>query len=586
MSPPEGSDRQAVFSTAREDFTYMGINVPCQKACPASTNIPAYIRALYEGLYGRSYRINREANVLPGVLGRICSRPCEARCRHGEAELGNPVNICHIKRAAADMMGEVPPPPPLPPSLGRKAAIVGSGPAGLAAAHDLALIGLEVTVFEALEEPGGMLRYGIPEFRLPREVLDREIAYITGLGVALETERRLGQELSAESLLGEHDAVLLAAGCYRSAALGLPGEELPGVISGLDFMIGVCRGTPPEPGRRVLVIGDGFTAFDCARSALRLGAEEVRICSRFTEEDLAVARDEIEEARAEGVRMETLVLSRRVAGGAKVEGVEFVRTRLGDTGRDGMREVTPIEGSEFVLLADTVVVAIGQHPEPLQVPGEKDERGTLVVDMEKLTGTTQGVYVAGDYLTGPSTVIEAVAMGRKAAERIAADLTGRAFREKAVRQQETEITDRDRTWDFLPRSSMPTVEPAAERLQPATREVETGFDADLAEAESRRCYLCYLHYEIDVEKCIYCRFCIDVAPRDCIKLVREVLTDDDGAVTDLVETDSWNEVNAVVIDNSRCIRCGACMRACPVECISVTKMELVERSPGADEERG
>jgi glutamate synthase (NADPH/NADH) small chain len=586
MSPPEGSDRRVVFSTAREDFTYMGINVPCQKACPASTNIPAYIRALYEGHYGRSYRINREANILPGVLGRICSRPCETMCRHGEAELGDPVNICHIKRAAADLAEEVPASPPRLPSLGRKVAIVGSGPAGLAAARDLALVGAEVTIFEALEEPGGMLRYGIPGFRLPREVLDREIACITGLGVTLETGRRLGEELSAESLLGEHDAVLLAAGCYRSAALGLPGEELDGVIPGLDFMIGVCRGTPTAPGRRVLVIGDGFTAFDCARSALRLGAEEVSICSRFTEEDLAVARDEIAEARAEGVRIESLALSRKVAGGGKVEGVEFVRTRLGEIGADGMREVTPIEGSEFVLPADTVVVAIGQRPEPLQVPGEKDERGRLVVDREKLTGTAEGLYVAGDYLTGPSTVIEAVAMGRKAAERIAGDLTGRRFSEQAVRLEETEITDRNRTWNFLPRQSMPTVEPAAERFERGEREVETGFDGDLAAAESKRCYLCYLHYEIDMDKCIYCRFCIDVAPRDCIKLVREVLTDGDGAVTGLVETGTWSEVNAVVIDNSRCIRCGACMRVCPVECISVTRMELVERPPEEGESRG
>jgi ferredoxin len=251
-----------------------------------------------------------------------------------------------------------------------------------------------------------------------------------------------------------------------------------------------------------------------------------------------------------------------------------------------MREAIPIEGSEFVLPADTVVVAIGQRPEPLQVPGEKDKGGRLVVDREKLTGTTEGLYVAGDYLTGPSTVIEAVAMGRKAAERIAADLTGRRFREKAVRLEETEITDRDRAWDFLPRQSMPTVEPAADRFEPGEKEVETGFDGDRAEAESKRCYLCYLHYEIDMERCIYCRFCIDVAPRDCIKLVKEVLTDEDGAVTGLVETGKWSEVNAVVIDNARCIRCGACMRVCPVECISVTKAELVERSLEAGEGRG
>jgi formate dehydrogenase major subunit len=581
------SSPKVLFSTEREDFTYVGINIPCQKACPAATNIPSYIRALFEKDYGPSYAINRSANILPGVLGRICSRPCEKKCRHGEAELGSPVNICHIKRAASDFKGGVLRDPSVsPPSLGKKVAVVGSGPAGLAAAHDLATVGAAVSIYEALDSPGGMLRYGIPEFRLPRSVLDEEIEYILGLGVTLKTNARLGVELSAESLLEEHDAVLLAAGCYRSAPLNMPGEKLPGVYTGLEFMMDVCRGSPPSPGKRVLVIGDGFTAFDCARSALRLGAEDVRICSRLTEEDLAVARDEIEEAKLEGVRIETLALSRRIAGKEEVEGIEFVRTRLGDVGPDGMREASPIEGSEFVLAADSVIVAIGQRPEPLQVPGEKDDRGRPVVDRGSLRGTAAGFYAAGDYLTGPSTVIEAVAMGRKAAARIVEDLKGRRFLEQAVRMEETEVTDRDRTWDFLPRRVMPTVEPVPERFEPVSREVETGLGAEAAAEESKRCYLCYLHYEIDMDRCIYCRYCIDVAPRDCIKLVREVVTDGDGAVTGLVETKKWSEVNAVVIDNARCIRCGVCMRACPVECISVTRVELIERVPEDCESHG
>jgi len=576
--------RKVLFSTEPEDFTYVGINIPCQKACPAATNIPSYIRALFEEEYGRSYVTNRSANVLPGVLGRICSRPCETKCRHGEAELGSPVSICHLKRAASDLREQSPrddlPAPPIP---GKRVAVVGSGPAGLAAAHDLAAAGIAVTIFEALGSAGGMLRYGIPEFRLPRTVLDGEIDYILGLGVALETGVRLGKDVTAESLLEKHDAVLLAAGCYRSAVLNIPGEELPGVVTGLEFMMDVCRGSPPSPGERVLVVGDGFTAFDCARSALRLGAKDVRICSRFTEEDLAVARDEVEAAKLEGVRIETLALSRKIAGGEEVEGIEFVRTRLGDVGPDGMREASPIEGSEFVLAADSVIVAVGQRPEPLRVPGDRDDRGRPVVDRESLRGTAAGLYAAGDYLTGPSTVIEAVAMGRKAAGRILEDLAARRFLERAVRMEETEITDRDRTWDFLPRQVMPTVAPIPERFERVSGEVETGLEAEAAAEESKRCYLCYLHYEIDMDRCIYCRYCIDVAPRDCIRLVREVLTDGDGAVTGLVETKNWGEVNAVVIDNARCIRCGACMRVCPVECISVTKVELVEK---ALEDRG
>lgn len=581
MTQSDTDESKAVFSTAREDFAYLERNIPCQAACPAGTNIPAYIRALFEGNYGRSYDINRDVNILPGVLGRICSRPCEESCRHGERGLGEPVNICHIKRAAADLRPDGDGPSPSPLSLGVKAAVVGSGPAGLAAAHDLALAGAEVTIFEALDLPGGMLRYGIPEFRLPRNVLDAEIDHILRLGVTLRTGQRFGDNLAPAKLLDEHDAVILAAGCYRSNSLQVEGEDLAGVLSGLELMMDVSASRPPKIGERVLVIGDGFTAFDCARTALRLGAKDVRICSRLTRDDLIVTKDEIVEAEREGVRFEFLLTAVKVAGEGKVAGVEFLRTRPGDSGADGRREADPIEGSAFTLAADTVVVAIGQRPEPLAVPGEEPSDKPVAADRESFRAVPKGLYVAGDYLSGPSTVIEAVAMGRKAAWKVVQDLTGRAPRRRLVRVEETEITDRERTWDFLPRQDMPVI-PLQGRFSPREKEVELGFDRETAKKESQRCYLCYLHYEIDMDRCIYCRYCIDVAPRDCIKLVREVRTDDDGAVVELVETENWHDVNAVVIDNERCIRCGACLRVCPVECISVAKVELVERPGGED----
>ncbi|MDB4444501.1 FAD-dependent oxidoreductase [bacterium] len=567
-----------IYSKEPEDYYYMGVNVPCQSACPALTNIPAYIRALYEEHYDQSYIINRLANILPGVLGRICSRPCEDKCRHGESELGQPVNICHIKRSAGDLMADDAPfVNPTLPSLGKKVALIGSGPAGLAAAHDLSTVGFHVTIYEALEKPGGMLRYGIPEFRLPRQVIDAEINHILGFGIDLKTGIRVGDDVSMETLLADYDAVLVATGCYDSNRLDVPGESLSGVYYGLEFMMDVCSARAPVLGNRVLVLGAGFTAFDCVRSALRLGAKDVTLCLRRTEEDLVVTKDEIHEAKVEGVQIKSLMVSTRILGNGKVEGVEFVRTRAGNVRQTGKREVTSIAGSDFRMPADAVIVATGQRPQQFDTPGEKNDHGLLVTDRETFRTSIPGLYVAGDYVTGPSTVIEAIAMGRKAAEGIAEDLTGRTFREKVVRLQETKITDRQRAWDYVPRQEMPTVTPVEDRFTAMTREVESGYSHEQARTESKRCYLCYLHYEIDLNRCIYCRYCIDVAPRDCIKLVDEVMTNEAGAITGFVETTRWKDVNAIVIDNSRCIRCGECMRVCPVDCISVTRVELVER---------
>jgi formate dehydrogenase major subunit len=213
----------------------------------------------------------------------------------------------------------------------------------------------------------------------------------------------------------------------------------------------------------------------------------------------------------------------------------------------------------------------------MEPTGEKNHQGLLTADKDSLRTSVKGLYLAGDYMTGPSTVIEAIGMGRRAAEKIVEEITGKLFRQKVVRMEDTAITDRERAWDFLPRQEIPTVQPVQERFKAPSLEVETGFSMEQAKEESKRCYLCYLHYEIDISRCIYCRYCIDVAPRDCIKLVEEIKTNEMGAITGFVETSSWQDVQAIVIDNSRCIRCGECMRVCPVECISVTRVELMER---------
>ncbi|MCB2184918.1 MAG: FAD-dependent oxidoreductase [Deltaproteobacteria bacterium] len=570
---PSGSS-EVVYSTDPADFHYMGLNVPCQRACPARTNVPAYIRAGFEGDYALSYELNRQVNLFPGVLGRICSRPCEDSCRHGEKELGQPVNICHLKRAAADLR------PAgacyeqrLYAPRNQTVGVVGAGPAGLAAAHDLATLGFGVTIYEALESPGGMLAFGIPEFRLPREILSAEINAILRLGVRVEYGVKLGRDVTTTELLAHHDAVLVAAGCYRANRLKVPGEDLEGVLSGLEFMMAVNAGNPPAVGRRVLVLGAGFTAFDCARTALRLGAEEISICLRRTEHDLKVTRDEIHEAKKEGIVFESLLTAARILGEGSLSGVEFLRTHLARDPASGRQKVEPIPDSEFTLEADTVIVATGQHAEDLGLSGGKrTDQGPGLAAAE-----TENLYVCGDFLTGPATVIEAVAAGRRAAEALARHLAGRKFREAAVAMEDTVLTDRSRTWDYLPRQEMPTLEPLAARLSAYTHEVEKGLAPAEAHSESQRCYLCYLHYEIDMNRCIYCRYCIDVAPRDCIKLVASLELNEDGAVVGYRQTTLWREVAAVVIDNSRCIRCGECVRVCPVDCISVTRVEEVER---------
>lgn len=568
------------FSTDPRDLGWVQENVPCQWSCPASTNIPGYIRPVFEGRYGRSYEINRFVNLLPGVLGRICSRPCEPVCRHGWEGNGDPVAICQLKRAASDlkarghriteeMFG----------ASDKKVAVVGSGPAGLGAAHDLAIFGHKVALFEALDEPGGMLRYGIPIFRLPNDLLESEINNVLRLGVELHTNTRIGKDITAQGLLDEYDAVIIAAGTFLPNRLPIPGADLEGVYNGLDFMIEVNSGNKVEVGEVVHVIGGGYTAMDCARSAVRLGARRAIINILGTEDYLQVEKHELFEVKLERAELRGLVSIQEVLGSRRVEAVRYKRNRLGQFLPNGERTGIPIDGSDFDDPADTLIFATGQRPD-LDFVGmdlEKTDKGLFASDPQTFMTSRDRLFIAGDFMNGATNIITSIASGRRAAWGVDRFLMGDERRRLVVRQEKDHIL-RERQWDFIPRQEMPTLKLADRMEGDGSAEVETGFDDELAQEESKRCYLCYLKFEIDTTRCIYCRWCIEVAPKDCIKLAKGLQFNDDGSYAGIDVTDEWNETAAIAIDNKECIRCGACLEICPVKCIDVVKVELIEQS--------
>lgn len=578
------------YSDDPRDFGWVRENVPCQTACPAGTDIPAYILAIMQDKHGLSYEINREANVLPGVLGRICSRPCEDQCRHGWPGNGEPVSICHLKRSAADLkdVGHR-----LNESLygpsGKRVAIVGSGPAGIAAAHDLSLMGHDVTLFERENEAGGMLNYGIPEFRLPRNVLREEIHNALRLGVELKTGVTIGNgkgETPLAELRNTFDAVLLSTGCMSATELPLRDDakggsvnEIANIEYGFDFLLDMHRGSKKTVGKRVAVVGAGFTALDCARVARRLGAEDVTIHLRTTEEYIPVTKDEILEAKREDVSLLGLrtPVGLHVNKNGNLESVEFIQNRLGGWRENGRRKAIAIEASEFEFECDTLLVAIGQktNHDFLDADLSFDRWDNAQINENGMT-SLEGVFAAGDYVKGASTVIEAVGQGREVAKGIDTWLMGKPRYKQSVRIEKVTEPLRERSFDFIARGDMPTEE-IEERSNNLDQEVEKGFGEDLTHEEAKRCYLCNLNYNIDVDNCIYCRACIEVAPKNCIKMVEGIKINEDGTYGDLQETTEWDHVGAIWIDNNECIRCGACYNVCPTNCISITRNQLVLR---------
>ncbi|MEW6399075.1 MAG: NADH-ubiquinone oxidoreductase-F iron-sulfur binding region domain-containing protein [Bacillota bacterium] len=465
---------------------------PCQNACPAGIDIPIYLDHIRNGRFREAYFVIKRDNPLAAVCGRVCDHPCEGKCRRGQ--LDDPLAIRLLKRAATDWVLEHDDRLPnftVRSPRGVRVAVVGSGPAGLSCAHYLALKGYQVTVFEALPVLGGMLRTGIPEYRLPRRVLDAEIQSIIDLGIEVRTGVRVGDNPTLEDLKQEgFPAIFLALGAQGSPPLGVPGDRLEGVYPGVEFLRRVNLGrTPDLTGKRVVVVGGGNVAIDAARTSLRLGAYSVRVVYRRRREDMPAIPEEVTETEREGIGFTYLAAPVRVAREGRVSGVVCRRMALGDFDRDGRRRPLPEPDSEFTLDADVIISAIGQAVESAwgQVAGLRVGRGGVVdVDARTLATGVEGVFAGGDCVSGPATVIEAVAAGKRAAAAIDRYLGGDGEVVPGYpldRRLSGEIIE-----TTVRRHPVLALEP--DRRARSFAEVECGYPYDVASAEAARCLRC------------------------------------------------------------------------------------------------
>ncbi len=480
---------------------------PCQHTCPVGINIPKYVAHIAAGEYLESVETIRERNPFPAICGRICHHPCESRCRRGE--LDDPVAIRSLKRFVADWyfdhVSELPDPEPFPQTKSQRAAVVGAGPTGLSCAYFLAQMGYPVTVFEALPVGGGMLSVAIPQFRLPAEVIQNEIDYIAKRGVEIKYNTPINANFTVEDLKKEDfEAVFIAAGAQRSQRIGIPGEleDVDNFHYGLRFLRDVKVGRQVNIGQRVAVIGGGNVALDAARTALRLGAEEVNVYYRRSRDQMPVTEVEYDEAVAEGIRFSFLVSPTRIEStNWRATGLQCIRMALGEPDSSGRRRPMPVSGSEFYVEADTVIAAVGQAPDLSFLPPdsalERTKWETLVVDSNRLSTNIPGVFAGGDFVTGPGMIIEAIAAGRRSAIAVDKHLRNDVSRVemydlKQRRNGETagQEPEVEESWETQPRAQMPKL--PAKKSKRTFEEIEQGFSEDVARQEARRCLRCDL----------------------------------------------------------------------------------------------
>ena len=595
--------------------------VDCQWACPAHTPVPEYIRLIASGRYSDAYMVNWKSNVFPGILGRTCDRPCEPACRRGRVEEGNvelrkptthedgpkpePVAICRLKRAAADHKDDVTPRMPKAPQQknGKRIACIGGGPASLTVARDLAPQGYEITVFEADPKAGGFMRTQVPRFRLPEEVIDEEVGYITGIGnITVKTGTRID---SLKKVLAEgYDAVFVGTGAPRGRDLDVPGrqEAAKNIHVGIDWLASVSFGHIEKIGKKVIVLGGGNTAMDCCRSAKRLGGEDVKVIVRSGYDEMKASPWEKEDAIEEGIPILNFLVPKacKVENG-KLAGMSFekVKAEYDDKGR---RKLVPTGEPDQFFECDDVLVAIGQEnafPWIERDAGlEFDKWNMPVVDKTTFQSTNPKVFFGGDAAFGPKNIIWAVAHGHEAAVSIDKMLNGEDLKERplpAVTVVSQKMGIHEWSYDNDISAALRNKVPWQDQkltLKSIKVEVELGFDQKLAYAETQRCLNCDVQTVFTPRLCIECDACVDICPMDCItftpegeeadlrqRLTAPSLHPDQG----LYVSDKLRMTGRIMAkDEDVCLHCGLCAERCPTGAWDMQKylIQMTHAGPG------
>jgi formate dehydrogenase (NADP+) beta subunit len=620
------------LNVAIPDLNYWKSQIKCQAACPVHTDARGYVRAIAEGDYERAYLIARGPNPLASICGRVCGAPCEAACRRGD--LDEPVSIRALKRFVCDQYGpesradggrglvdflkeavakhaprdcedreELLPlmqsllKGDIEPVTDKSVGIIGSGPAGLGAAHDLALMGFSVTIYEIEPVLAGMLAVGIPEYRLPRDLIRAEVEVILELGVKAVTNCEVGKDITLADLRKKHDAVIIAVGAKRSRPLAIPGADAVGVLGGVEFLRDVSLGTPLSLGPRVVVIGGGNVAYDVGRTVLRQisldtartalresGVGSVHLCSLESLDEMPADDIEIIEGDEEGViRRNSMGPVAIETENGKVSGVTFRKClrvfdenhRFAPEFDDDDRETIP---------CDQVLLAIGQgvdlkFVDPLRDGLELTNRGFLACDV--LTGETKApdIFVAGDLAYGPKLLIHAVASGKQVARSIYQRLTG-----KTITHRDLELHlaipayARESGYEHQDRVAVPST-PVAQRMQSQGAPVERGYSEAEARCEAGRCLDCGVNTIFNGDKCILCGGCVDVCPERCLRIVSvdRLMGGSAEAILDSQLAGALpSESSAILKDETICIRCGLCAERCPVGAITMERFQFKE----------